>query len=211
MKGCAAKRQICAQPNYGGKSSVCSGDYAGGAREVFRSAARMRWFHRDDENAITRRHCPLQGDIVMMSLFGAARLTLSFSKATISFLLCLSLTMLVVSAQAPDGSLRGRAVDVNRAELSGATITVGNPTTGFERVITADANGYFSLAGSRNGRLSFHPADFVSLLRRASRTGSRNVDLVDKRHRATSSDSGAGTIIQYSFSQEGVYGASRVD
>src|SRR5262245_33458780 len=88
----------------------------------------------------------------MITLFRAARLTLSFSTATISFLLCLSLTMLVVSAQAPDGSLRGRVVDANGAALPGATITVRNLTTGFERVVTADANGNFSLARSRNDR-----------------------------------------------------------
>jgi outer membrane receptor for ferrienterochelin and colicins len=60
--------------------------------------------------------------------------------------------MLVVSAQAPDGSLRGRVVDANGAALSGATITVRNLTTGFERVITADGYGNFSLARSRNDR-----------------------------------------------------------
>ena len=64
---------------------------------------------------------------------------------------------------------------------------------------------------SRHFRLSFHPADFVSLLRPASGIGSLNGDLVDKHHRATFSDSGAGRIVNYSFSQESVYGASRVD
>jgi hypothetical protein len=64
---------------------------------------------------------------------------------------------------------------------------------------------------SRHFRLSFHPAEFVSLLRRASGGGSLNGNLVDKRHRETSSDSGAGSVIHYSFSGESVYGASRVD
>jgi outer membrane receptor for ferrienterochelin and colicins len=88
----------------------------------------------------------------MIILFRAARLTLSFLKSMISFLLCLSLMMLVVSAQTSDGSLRGRVVDANGAALPGAKITVRNLTTGFERVIAADASGNFSLAGSRNDR-----------------------------------------------------------
>jgi outer membrane receptor for ferrienterochelin and colicins len=82
--------------------------------------------------------------------FRATRLALS--NATISCLLYLSLTMLVASAQTPDGSLRGRVVDVNGEALPGATITVRNLTTGFERVIAADAGGNFSFPGSRNDR-----------------------------------------------------------
>lgn len=63
---------------------------------------------------------------------------------------------------------------------------------------------------NRHFRLSFHPSEFVALLRRASRIGSLSGDLFSKHQRAMSSDSDAGTIIHYSFSEESVYGASRV-
>jgi hypothetical protein len=63
---------------------------------------------------------------------------------------------------------------------------------------------------SRHFRLSFHPAEFVALLRRASGIGSMNGDLAAEHHRAMPSDSDAGTIIHYPFSQESFYGASRV-
>jgi hypothetical protein len=64
---------------------------------------------------------------------------------------------------------------------------------------------------SRHFRLSFHPVEFVALLRRASGIGSLSGDLPSKHHRAMSRDSDAGTIIHYSFSGESVYGASPVD
>jgi hypothetical protein len=64
---------------------------------------------------------------------------------------------------------------------------------------------------SRHFRLSFQPAEFVALLRRASGIGLLSGGLSSKHHQAMSRDLDAGTIIHYSFSGEGVYGASRVD
>lgn len=70
---------------------------------------------------------------------------------------------------------------------------------------------------NRHIRLSFHPAEFVALLRRTSGIESLN-GVGAARHRrafaegrAMSSDSGAEKIIRYPFSQESVYGASSVD
>jgi hypothetical protein len=70
---------------------------------------------------------------------------------------------------------------------------------------------------SRHFRLSFHPAEFVTLLRRASGIGSLDEDLAAKHHResaedrAVARDSGAGAFIHYPFSRESICGASRVD
>jgi len=48
--------------------------------------------------------------------------------------------------------LRGRVTDAAGAALTGASVTLGNLTTGLERVVVTDANGNFAFAASSGGR-----------------------------------------------------------
>ncbi|MGH9801193.1 MAG: TonB-dependent receptor, partial [Blastocatellia bacterium] len=62
--------------------------------------------------------------------------------------------LLAVSSQAQPANLtiRGRVADSNGASLTGASVTLGNLTTGFERIAITDAAGGFLFPAVQNGR-----------------------------------------------------------
>lgn len=70
-----------------------------------------------------------------------------FSSATICcaiLLLLLSTSELAAQSQATTGLIQGTVVDANGAVLSGASVTVQNTGTGFQRSVTSNSDGFFS-------------------------------------------------------------------
>jgi hypothetical protein len=59
-------------------------------------------------------------------------------------LLFLTASTVLAQSQATTGLIQGTIVDANRAVLSGATVTVQNTGTGFQRSVTSNSDGFFS-------------------------------------------------------------------
>jgi hypothetical protein len=80
-------------------------------------------------------------------------------------LLCLLITLVLSSvsfAQKSTGTIRGTVTDPSDAVLSGATVTVTNPSTGLTRTVTTNASGEYVIADLPPGNynLSFAAAGF---------------------------------------------------
>ncbi len=85
-------------------------------------------------------------------------------------------------AQTIDGGgvLRGRVTDSAGAALTGASITLSNLTTGFERVIVTDADGNFSFTSARGGnyRLIVSAVGFAPASRDVEVGSSASLDIM---------------------------------
>ncbi|MEQ1923925.1 MAG: carboxypeptidase-like regulatory domain-containing protein, partial [Pyrinomonadaceae bacterium] len=65
----------------------------------------------------------------------------AFAGSAFLLLLC---TCIFAQSQATTGLIQGTVVDPNGAVLAGASITVRNTETGFERTVTSNSDGLFS-------------------------------------------------------------------
>ena len=71
------------------------------------------------------------------------KLILRFS-ASIVFVFLIGITAFAQS-QSTTGLIQGNVADPNGAVVQGATVTVSNVDTGFERTITSNSDGFFSV------------------------------------------------------------------
>lgn len=64
--------------------------------------------------------------------------------ASVFAVLVMVCTSIFAQSQATTGTLQGTVVDPNGAVLSGASVTVRNVNTGFERTVTSNSDGFFT-------------------------------------------------------------------
>ena len=58
-------------------------------------------------------------------------------------LICLCAAVAAAQSLGTAGTVTGRVVDPNNAVVSGATVTISNPVTGYTRTATTEADGFF--------------------------------------------------------------------
>ena len=71
-----------------------------------------------------------------------------FKKAALCVAVCSSLTFYsgISNASNVDGSIKGLVTQkANSSPIAGATVTISNPSNGFEKLLVVDANGQFNL------------------------------------------------------------------
>ncbi|MDI1243645.1 MAG: carboxypeptidase regulatory-like domain-containing protein [bacterium] len=64
--------------------------------------------------------------------------------ASVIAVLAMACTNIFAQSQSTTGTLQGTVIDPNGAVLSGASVTVRNVNTGFERTVTSNSDGFFT-------------------------------------------------------------------